>query len=196
MEHKWLLFCPQLPSTPSSPRVTIWRKMRSAGAVGLDNGLWLLPYTETGERFMQEMKAYVTSQGGTSKTFLSSSLDEETENDILDTFRQDRAEEYFEIVEQCQDFLAEIDKETKRENYSFAEYEENEQDLNKLESWFEKVKQRDFMGGDRANEAITWIEKCREALQHFADEVFINENPKRDQKKKLDLNSNKTIEKQ
>jgi hypothetical protein len=196
MEYKWLLFCPQLPSTPSSPRVTIWRKMRSAGAVGLDNGLWLLPYTETGERFMQEMKAYVTSQGGTSKTFLSSALDEETENDILDAFRQDRAEEYFEIVEQCQDFLAEIDKETKRENYSFAEYEENEQDLNKLESWFEKVKQRDFMGGDQANEAIAWIEKCREALQRFADEVFINENPKRDQKKKLDLNSNEIIEKQ
>ncbi len=44
MQYKWLLFCPQLPATPSSPRVMVWRRMRSAGSVGLDNGLWILPF--------------------------------------------------------------------------------------------------------------------------------------------------------
>ncbi len=29
MEYQWLLFCPQLPATPSSPRVMVWRKMLS-----------------------------------------------------------------------------------------------------------------------------------------------------------------------
>jgi hypothetical protein len=175
MEYKWLLFCPQLPATPSSPRVMVWRKMRTAGASGLDNGLWILPYTEEAEKFIKEIKAYVDNQGGSSKSFLANSLDTYTEEEILEKFRHDRAEEYFELKEQCQDFLAEIEKETKRQNFSFAEYEENEQDLTKLEAWFDKVKKRDFVGGDQAEEAAGWLEKCRQALQGFADEVFNHE---------------------
>ncbi len=79
-------------------------------------------------------------------------------------------------------FLAEIEKEIHRKNFSFAEYEENEQDLVKLEAWFEKVKQRDFLGGSQADEASAWLEKCRHALQQFANEVFENEkqNPKQE----------------
>ena len=175
MHYPWLLFCPQLPATPSSPRVMVWRKMRSAGAVGLDNGLWILPETDASKNILLEIKTYLENQGGTSKTFLASALDEDTEAEILERFQQDRREEYMELKEQCFDFLAEIDKEIGRKNFSFAEYEENEQDLVKLEAWLEKVKQRDFLGGDQAAEAVGWLENCRQALQKFATEVFNHE---------------------
>jgi hypothetical protein len=175
MDYKWLLFCPQLPATPSSPRVMVWRRMRAAGSLGLDNGLWILPYTDSAEKFIQEIKGYIENQGGSSKTFLANALDETTEAEILERFRQDRSEEYAELKEQCLDFLGEIEKETTRQNFSFAEYEENEQDLVKLEAWFEKVKARDFLGGIQAEEAIQWLEKCHQALQNFANEVFNHE---------------------
>ncbi len=175
MEYKWLLFCPQLPATPSSPRVMVWRRMRSAGSLGLDNGVWILPHNEAAEKFVLEMKTYVESQGGSSKMFVAITLDEMTEADIIEGFRRDRAEEYAEFQEQCVDFLAEIEKETGRQNFSFAEYEENEQDLDKLRNWLGKVKQRDFMGGEQVQEADKWLEKCQHALQGFATEVFNHE---------------------
>lgn len=175
MDYQWLLFCPQLPATPSSPRVMIWRRMRSAGSLGLDNGLWILPYNESAEQFIEEMKEYVESQGGTSKTFIANALDGVTEAAIIDGFRQDRAAEYAELKEQCLDFLAEIEKEIKRQNFSFAEYEENEQDLNKLKVWLEKVRLRDFIGGEQAEEANDWLEKCQQALNSFATDVFNHE---------------------
>jgi uncharacterized protein YdbL (DUF1318 family) len=181
MKYQWLLFCPQFPAIPSSPRVMVWRRMRSAGSVGLDNGLWILPDTEASEKVIQEIKTYIENQGGTSKTFLANTFDDATEAEIVARFKQDRAEEYGELKEQCVDFLAEIDKEIGRKNFSFAEYEENEQDLVKLEAWFEKVKQRDFMGTDQAKESAECLETCRQALQQFAIEVFNHEkqNPRR-----------------
>lgn len=179
MEYKWILFCPQLPANPSSPRVMVWRRLHSAGSVGLDNGLWILPHSEQSAATIREMKEYVINQGGSCKVFLAESFDPETETDILARFKSERAEEYFELNEQCEDFLAEIEKETNRKNFSFAEYEENEQDLEKLEAWYLKVKARDLSpNGEFASEAAASIEKCRSALLIFANEVITNEDRK------------------
>ena len=186
MEYRWLLFCPQFPATPSSPRVTIWRRMRSAGAVGLDNGVWVLPYSDSSAEFVREMRDYVASQGGTSKSFLSSAFDEETERAVVERFLNDRAEEYAEIKEQCDHFLAELDQETQRANFSFAEYEENEQDLNKLEVWFDKVRQRDFLGGHHGKETIEWLQRCREEFDRFAEKVCAHEDQDHGRKMRFD----------
>ena len=186
MEAKWILFCPQLPATPSSPRVTVWRKMRSAGAIGLDNGLWLMPNNETAQSIMQEMDAYVENAGGECKTFYSNSFDEKTENSVVEKFLQDRAEEYAEIKEQCADFLAELDKETQRKNFSFAEYEENEQDLDKLVKWLQKVKARDFLSSPHGVEAEEWLKKCQDSFEAFAEQVYANEDNDHESKMRFD----------
>ena len=172
MDYQWLLFCPQLPANPSSPRVMVWRRMHSIGSLGLDNGLWVLPDSPQAEKFMKEMQVYVESQGGSSKIFIANALDDITQKSILEGFHKERSEEYGELQEQCNDFLIELEKETKRRNFSYAEYEENEQDLNKLENWFSQIQKREFNMAEMSAESAPKLGKCRQALQNFAIAVF------------------------
>ncbi len=54
-DSKWLLFVSQLPASPSSLRVMVWRRMRASGALGLQNGVWVLPHRQEHERFLQQL---------------------------------------------------------------------------------------------------------------------------------------------
>lgn len=168
----------------------VWRRMRAAGATSLQNGVWVLPYSAEQEKAAQDLQVYVEQQGGASTVFVASALRPEAEAHILELFQADRAEEYSEFKEQCADFLEEIKKEIKRKNFSFAEFEENEQNLNKLELWLGKIKNRDFIAGPQTAEADNLLEKCRQALSEFADQVYSSEGHKQSDSDAIEPASN------
>jgi hypothetical protein len=183
---KWLLFTSQLPSSPSSLRVMVWRRMKSAGAVGLQNGVWVLPCDKEQEHFFQEMLDYLKEQGAQGQAFTAMALDQSIEDELLGRFRAQRDEEYVELLEGCQDLLLELEKETKKKKFTFAELEENEDDLRKLKNWLAKIQGRKHVGGERGQEAVQQIAACERALEAFASEVYIREGitfPKEPDKK-------------
>jgi hypothetical protein len=169
---EWLLFTSQLPASPSSLRVMVWRRMKAAGAVSLQNGVWVLPRTKEQERGVQEILNYLESQGAEGQSFAATALNEKVEKDLLNRFRGQRDEEYAELIERCEGLLSELTKETKKKKFTFAELEENEDDLQKLENWLKRIKARDLVGGERAEEAARSFEACRKALETFADQVY------------------------
>jgi hypothetical protein len=59
--------------------------------------------------------------------------------------------------------------------FTFAELEENEADLQKLESWLERIRARDHVCGELAAQAERSLEGCRNALQAFANRVYAQE---------------------
>lgn len=48
-------------------------------------------------------------------------------------FKSDRDEQYTEFIDKCTDFEAEIAKETAAQHFTYAELEENDVDLKKLQ---------------------------------------------------------------
>ena len=174
-DNEWLLFLSQLPASPSSLRVLVWRKLRAAGAAGLQNGVWVLPNAAKQKRFLEELLMTVRRQGGSGQVFVVHALNRAVQEDILSRFRADRDHEYEEVLEQCQAFLAEIEKEAKRQKFSFAELEENEQSFQRLKDWIAKIQKRDFFQAEKAKTAQTALEDCWKALQGFADQVYIQE---------------------
>jgi hypothetical protein len=169
---EWLMFLSQLPATPSSLRVQVWRKLRSAGALGLQNGVWILPNKADKAGFLEELLEAIKGQGASGQIFTVLPVNEMVERDILSRFQTDRQEEYTELIERSQEFLAEIEKESSRSKFTFAELEENEQDLQRLYGWLEKIHKRDFMPGEIASQANEVLKKCRESLEEFAKRVY------------------------
>ena len=168
----WVLLLAQLPASPSSPRVTVWRRARSAGAIGVQNGAWVLPDGPAHVQFLSGLATYVREQGGTAYALRTTSATGTEDDEIVARFRSDRAKEYAELTERAEELLAELAKETDRSNFTFAEMEENEQDLDRLSGWLEKITVRDFFPDEHAKDAAALLERCKRALEAFTAEVY------------------------
>lgn len=172
-EHDgWVLLLAQLPASPSSPRVTLWRRARAAGAVGLQNGAWVLPGTAEHRAFLDGLARYVREHGGTAHALLATAPDDTGHDEIVARFRADRSREFAEFTERGDALLAELEKEIARDNFSFAELEENEQGLDRLGTWLDRIAARDFFPDERLKDAGALLERCRRALDGFTAAVY------------------------
>ncbi|MEQ3552091.1 Chromate resistance protein ChrB [Pseudonocardia nematodicida] len=173
--HGWVLLLAQLPASPSSPRVTLWRRARAAGAVGLQNGAWVLPGTEENREFFDGLAGYVREHGGTAYALTATAgaaAGSSGDDEIVARFRAERSKEFTEFAERGAALLAELEKESARDNFSFAELEENEQGLERLTGWLARISARDFFPDEHLKDAEDLLERCRRALDGFTAGVY------------------------
>ena len=122
---------------------------------------------------VNQVAAKIPALGG--ETFLLEvpRLQPEDEKRIVEAFRALRTNEYAEIIEECETkFVKEIEFERFRENYTFEEAEEIEQDLEKIRRWFDRVRERDWFKADRRDEVETWLGRCQGLLAGFEEDVY------------------------
>jgi hypothetical protein len=171
---KWLIFLAQLPASPSSARVALWRRLRAAGAAGLMNGAWALPAHPEHSELFRHLADTVRAEAGQASLFAAATLDGGDEA-VIERFRTDRAREYAEFEDRGQALLDEIDKERRREKFTFAELEEIEDDLHKLTAWLAKIEARDFFPEGRRDAARKMLANCNAAHAAFAEDVYAHE---------------------
>ncbi len=110
---------------------------------------------------------------------MKTTTDQNEQASFIARFHEARNEEYRELLEQCGEFFKELDKETARENFTFAEVEENEEELSKLRQWYGKIKTRDTFGAPLEAQAGRMLEKCEKALAVFCERVYENHEKER-----------------
>src|SRR5829696_7590403 len=126
----WFVLIYKLPAEPTRLRASVWRKLKAAGAVYLQNGVAALPEDAAGERAMRGAVQEVRDFGGTAHLLRGEALGDEAA--LVEAFGEARDAEYAEILSKCRDFHAELEKERAAGKFTFAELEENEEDLDKL----------------------------------------------------------------
>ena len=168
----WLLLTYKVPPEPAARRIAVWRKLKGMGAVYLQNGVCLLPKTDDHVRRLKMLENDIAVAKGESEILETVALDQAQENQVIERFKADRNEAYVEFLDKCDDFEREVAKEIAASHYTYAELEENDVDLKKLQGWLAKIRKLDFYGAERAVEAEERLKGCVAVLEDYARRVF------------------------
>lgn len=168
----WLLLTYKVPPEPAAKRVALWRKLKGMGAVYLQNGVCLLPRTDDHVRRLKMLENDIAEAGGEAVILQTVALDPAQEAKVLTRFKAERDEAYAEFIDKCDDFEREVAKEVAASHYTYAELEENDVDLKKLQGWLAKIRKLDFYKADRSDEAERRLAGCAAVLDDYARRVF------------------------
>jgi DNA-binding transcriptional regulator PaaX len=169
----WLLLVYRIPSEPTRLRAAVWRRIKSLGAIYLQNSVAALPAGNAAERSLRMLRNEILEMSGSAMLLSCTVLAGESE--IRSAFTAARNDEYEEIVDKCHDFLAEVAKEYTENHFSYAELEENEVDLVKLRNWLQRVRERDVFVAAGLQAALSSLAECEEKLEAYAARVYAEE---------------------
>ncbi len=171
-EVTWLLLTYKVPPEPAARRIAVWRRLKGMGAVYLQSGVCLLPKTDDHVRRLKMLENDVAEARGESVILETVALDRTQEEKVIGRFKADRNDAYEEFIDKCDDFEREVAKEVEANHYTYAELEENDVDLKKLQGWLAKIEKLDFYGADRSAEARDRLGGCEAVLDDYARRVF------------------------
>jgi len=169
----WLLLIYRVPPEPTRLRSTVWRRIKSLGAIYLQNSVAALPASPAAERALRKLRREILDMSGTAVLLSATVLADET--GVRNAFQAARDDEYEEIADKCADFLQQVQKEWDASHFTYAELEENEVDLVKLRSWFAKVAERDVFGAAGRTATEQALEACEQSLEAYAARVYAEE---------------------
>jgi hypothetical protein len=170
--NTWILLAYKVPPEPAKKRIALWRKIKSLGAVYLQAGVCVLPKTDDHVRRLKMIENDIAGMDGEAVLLETNGLDHGQEEKLLARFNADRDEAYREFLQRCDGFEAEIARESAAGKFTFAELEENDEDLKKLASWLEKIRKLDFHGASLADQSAQRLAQCEALLDAFAQQVF------------------------
>jgi hypothetical protein len=148
----WLLISVSTAGAPASLRTQVWRRLRSLGALYLQQSVCLLPDRPEVARAVRRLLDRVHRDGGQGR--------------LLRVVLPQPAEQAAVIAE----FQA-------ARGATYAEVEESEADLERFRSWLAKIAARDYFGAPRGPQAQAAVERCAQALAAFEAAALATEAP-------------------
>ncbi|MBI2887918.1 MAG: hypothetical protein HYY02_12010 [Chloroflexi bacterium] len=175
-QHPWLLLIYSVPAQPSRKRAFVWREVKRVGAVYLRDGVCVLPQTAGTEVALTAIAQRILEFEGRATIVRDARLEAGQVSEIRTQMQAARAAEYTAVSQDAEAFLEHIRRETDHRDFSFAELQELEADLQKLQRWYEQVRSRDYVneGGDASIDDA--LRLCEEALSQFTESAAREEN--------------------
>jgi hypothetical protein len=170
--RRWILLVYRIKSESSSRRTYVWRQLRQLGAVYLQSAVAVLPDRPELRRELDRLGQRIRSAGGEADFLETTSPSEVWEEQLVARFNAARDAEYDEILDSVEGFEDEINRETRKKRFRFAELEEGEADWEKLQRWFARLTERDFFGAAGRVGAEAALTRGRALLDAFTTEVY------------------------
>lgn len=170
---RFVLIVYRMPAKPTSARVAVWRRLKKAGAVYLQQSVCVFPDTPPMRRELQPILAKIDASSGSFHLLPLRSLSASEQEKLVEQFQAQSSKQFQEIIENCEiNFQKEIEFESFRGNFTYEEAEEIRIEFEKIVRWYAAVEERDWFGASNAQEAREWIDRCEKLLEGFEEKVF------------------------
>jgi hypothetical protein len=168
----WLLFSSSTAGGGASLRVAVWRKLRSLGALYLQQSVCVIPARPEVVRETRRLADRIRAQGGSARLITIRFDDPREESEAIAALSAARDDEYAEVLDRIPAFREELRMERARGRATYEEVEESEADLERFRAWLAKIDARDYFGAGRRADAHAAVDECARALEAFEAEAF------------------------
>lgn len=175
--HGWLLISISTAGAPASLRTQVWRRLRSLGALYLQQSVCLLPDRPEVARAVRRLVDRVHHDGGSARLLRVLLSQQAEQAAVIAEFQAARDAEYAELLERLPELERELAQERARGRTTYAEVEESEADLERFRSWLAKIAARDYFDAARGPQARAAVERCAQALAEFEAAALATEAP-------------------
>ncbi|MGG8406418.1 Chromate resistance protein ChrB [Streptomyces sp. 12297] len=143
-QRQWVLMSYRLPREPSTPRITVWRKLKRLGVAQISDGLVALPDDARTREQLEWIAEEVTDSAGAATVWIAHPVAAADEHQLIDTMTQARAAEYEQVRTEAEAARAGDDAERRRA-------------LTRLRAELRRIQRRDYFPSpdrDTAEQAV------------------------------------------
>ncbi|MFI5386549.1 MAG: Chromate resistance protein ChrB [Fimbriimonadales bacterium] len=171
--NRFMVLVYRMPVKPTAGRVAVWRQLKKIGAIYLQQSVCVFPVNPTVRKDLASILAKIEESAGEYHLLPLRKVEKAEHEKLVDQFQAQTSNHYAEIIENCEvNFTKEIEFETFRKNFTYEEAEEIRAEFDKICTWFERVRQRDWFGAPKRDEAMEWLKRCEKLLEEFEARVF------------------------
>jgi hypothetical protein len=177
IDDGWLVVSVTTAGAAGSLRVQVWRKLRSLGALYLQQSVCLLPARADVVREVRRLVDRIQRQGGQARVLRMAFTDPAEEQAVIAELNAARDGEYTEVLGRLPELRRELADERARGNATYAEVEESEADLERFRTWLAKIAARDYFAAPEGQVARDAVEQAAGELAAFEAVALSAEAP-------------------
>ncbi len=148
---QWILLLYELPSSKSSQRVNLWRRLKKFGALSLKTSAYLLPDSPAHFERFQWLAQQIRDGGGDATLIRVSEIENLSAEAVTALFREARTADYEELIVSLTGFLK---RHRKRKSETFAP------ELDRFRARFSEIVEIDFFKSPRAHDVETLLRQA------------------------------------
>ncbi len=154
---EWVLLTYRLPREPSTPRSSVWRKLRRLGVAQLADGLVALPADARTREQLEWVAGEVRDASGTAALWLARPASVAQERALAESLAVARAEEYRDVLRQAQESRGLPDPDRGRA-------------AERLRAELRRIRRRDFFPPPERDQAVNTVQELAGGAVTAADD--------------------------